>query len=286
MSHPFRKVRASSLPEFDDCARRWAAKQPRLVPRSYKIRSRAPHIGGIIGSAVHAGAALLYNGLIADGSLARARAEVIDLVTEATLERIRDAGEIEYGSDGRTPHQDAAVWAAQSLTVAYAATIDEAEQPAIAPEHALAIRITPLRLDLTGHLDIFMADRIGEDLKTSPRVGNHGPQFGSYHWQLRTNGFDPAPKFREKNLARPKFPGGRKPPLARVEPKVRVFDAAALEAVALSSAKNIARSLDAWEASGDPDSFPANPSSHLCSEKYCPAYGTEWCQVWKLKEPR
>jgi hypothetical protein len=34
---------------------------------------------------------------------------------------------------------------------------------------------------------------------------------------------------------------------------------------------------------GDPWAFLANPSSILCSPKYCPAHGTEFCHEWSEK---
>jgi hypothetical protein len=41
--------------------------------------------------------------------------------------------------------------------------------------------------------------------------------------------------------------------------------------------------LKAFTESGDRDAFLANPSSTLCSDRFCPAAGTNFCPFWRTK---
>ena len=52
-------IRASSLPQFPDCGRRWAARNLRdeIEAAGYKLRTLPPSIGAAIGTGTHAAAA-------------------------------------------------------------------------------------------------------------------------------------------------------------------------------------------------------------------------------------
>jgi hypothetical protein len=50
------------------------------------------------------------------------------------------------------------------------------------------------------------------------------------------------------------------------------------ENVAMSLIRKLERDYKEFLETGDPNTFLANPASMLCSEKYCPAWGTGFCQ--------
>jgi hypothetical protein len=118
------------------------------------------------------------------------------------------------------------------------------------------------------------------DLKTGTRgPGTFAAQIGGYALLARTHDIDIAV--------------GRVDYIRRVAttapqplPESRAIEVERAETAAASILRHIIGDLDTFRRGdperrflpGDPWAFQANPSSMLCSPKYCSAYGTEFCR--------
>jgi hypothetical protein len=270
------RARASSLPTYDQqCARLWAARNlPRKMTASYGLRELQSHVGAAIGTATHAGAAHLMTEFGKSGEVGgtprreEAREIAIASLREATIEGLT--------FDPVTPDPNSGERQIGAMVAVYHGSIAP-DVPPLLVERGLKMMIADT-IEITGHVDLFLIDQVPDDLKT----GRHRPQafsqYGSYSLLLRANGFPVAGKFRERYM--PRVAVGKPQPA----PEVREFPQGILERQALSSAKRIARDLAEFDRTGDPETFAANPASWLCKEHLCPAWGTTFCNAWRLKQ--
>ena len=76
-------------------------------------------------------------------------------------------------------------------------------------------------------------------------------------------------------------------PVAKVQPAAEdiAIQQAAAETVVYEIIRHMERDVKHWRETGDPAAFTPNPGSvFCCSSKYCPAYGSKWCNAWRLHE--
>ncbi len=59
------------------------------------------------------------------------------------------------------------------------------------------------------------------------------------------------------------------------------YDRGACLRHAVGTIKRIKRAVLEFRQTGDPEAFPANPMSQLCTNKYCSARGTSFCDAWR-----
>lgn len=268
-------VRASSLTTYPDCSRRGAAKMfPELIKAmGFELRQAGRSIQAAIGSSVHAAGAGILTEKAASGTLPPVSV-ALDRAIGALHEEM--ALGIDIYDKSTAPNASAAEQQTRRMTAVYHRDLAPTIQPIIV-EQRLEAQVTPL-IVLSGQEDVIARepDRV-RDLKTGKR-SNHSPQLGSYCLLGRTHGH-PVSGAAVDFIARVA--------LSQPQPaaETRDYDLAAVENAAVHVLRHIEDDLSTFLDGdrkrriepGDPWSFPANPNSMLCSDRWCPAHSTPFC---------
>jgi hypothetical protein len=277
-----RLIRPSSLVDFLDCPRRWAARHLRAEVQAagYDLaQPRASHVGALVGSGVHAGAAYTLDQKRATGAIGR-DADALDQAIEGFTQRAQQEG-AEW--DDLTPTRDTAHKQIARMLTAYRRQV----APKVAPLLVEQRFETTLASGwvLSGQMDSLVVSGDAQqqastirDIKTGARKRANGVQYGAYALIAEAHGHRP------QELIEDFIP---RAPLRREQPPVQatsyaVYDAKldawqALQAIREASMEFAARVEDPNGA--DPRAaFRANPSSSLCNARWCPAWGTQWCR--------
>jgi hypothetical protein len=275
-------IRVSSLTGYPDCPRRGAARLFRniILAAGYTLRSPRRGIGAVVGTAVHKAASRCFEFKAEHGDLPTAESAV----DCAVIELADGIGhqEIEYdGPRGATHNRNDAEQQTIRMTRGYWRTVAPTVDP-IMVEQRLEAEISP-GLVLSGQPDIICHEPGSiRDLKTGAKMGSHAPQLGGYSLLARSHDLD---------ISEASIDWVPRVPLKHPQPDpvsvpVTIRDAE-------TAASNIIRHMEADLRTfqrgdperrilpGDPWAFLANPSSMLCSRKYCPAHGTEFCREGK-----
>lgn len=258
-------IRASSLPGYADCARRWAARaMPRqLADAGFTVRELPPGIGAATGTATHAGAAMYIREGDAPGiddhSIETLHTAIVDGVTyDATSPNLGDA-EKQVLRQVAAYRQHASARFLLDTAGCYV-------------EGSLKTS-TGSGVEITGHPDLFYSDTL-RDTKTGRVSRANGAQYGGYSLLLRAAG---------KRCARIIEDYIKRAPMRHPQPPAVMieYDVAVAERSARAIIKRIISDVEAFDADGEPDVFLANPQSMMCGDKYCPAHGTRFCREWK-----
>jgi len=259
-------VRASSLPTYPDCGRRWAARHlaDMIAAAGYSLRRIGREIGAAVGTATHAAAATAY----------KARQESRDAGSEP-----EDAGmaslDVEIDSsvawDDVTPDRDTAQHQVRRQYRVYKDAVIDQVEPMMIEQQLEAVR--PSGLIVRGRTDLVVAAPLDlRDLKTGKMKRANGAQYGTYTLLLRSNG-TPVSGIVEDYVPRV----GRR--ASQPYPEAIRYDVAASERQSETIIRRIEADMAAFQASGDSSVFLANPNSMLCSPRYCPAHGTAFCRA-------
>lgn len=266
-------VRASALSGYADCPRRAAAKLFKLeiLAAGYDLRETARNIGASIGTAVHAGAALTLR-----EKMAGARAP-LSAATDCAVDEYRAIAEEGMMFDKESPTSNAAETQIVRMVDAFQREVAPSIDP-VSVEEALEAE-TGFGIVLTGQKDVLARDSNELiDLKTGKRQAMHAPQIGAYSLLSKSNGLSvdkAAVKFIQRVAV------GKPQPSTVTTP----YNLAQAENAAVNVLRHIAGDLKVFREgnealgimAGDAWSFAANPSSMLCSEKWCGAWGTSFC---------
>lgn len=142
----------------------------------------------------------------------------------------------------------------------------------VAIEQRLTSRFSE-RLTVSGQADICEGDAVN-DLKTGVQRRANAPQYGTYSLLRRAHGHT-VNRLTEVYVPRARI---TKP---QPEPQLHHIPVEAAEQAAYGILRRIEFDVTAFEKTGEPWSFLANPTSMLCSDRYCPAHGTAFCRVHK-----
>lgn len=263
------RIRCSALPSWPDCPRRTAAKTFRkLIERQgFKLRELPPSIGAAVGTATHKVAELVLQHKIDTGSLG-----AFDDGLEQALAGLSE--EISPGAvwDDTTPNLNTAQLQVKSLAKAYYSAVAAKVDP-------LAVELS-LEADagggfvLTGHIDLLTVQGWIRDLKTGSVERPYYQQHGGYSLLVRSNNQNGVVNGLAVDWI--KRVGKTKPQPAPVE---KIYDVQTCERAALDVIGDIKRCVSDFESVGNPGIFVANPMSMMCSDKYCPAWGTDFCPL-------
>lgn len=266
-------IRASSLSGYADCPRRTAARilRSEIENAGYILRSTPKTIGGMVGTAMHAGTAHIMTEKKKTGFLGN----IIE-AEQAALESLENeiAGDT-FLYDKYTPDLNDA----QKQTLSLLKACRQEILPHITPvevEIRLEAKVSE-NLILSGQLDL-TAEHGLMDWKSGRMRRPNGPQYGAYRLLAKTHG-KIGDKTTEIFIRRVK--ADKPQPM----PEIHEYQAATVENSAISVIKHMARDIDEFRKTGDPREFLANPSSMLCSDKYCPAWGTGFCKEHKNNQP-
>lgn len=270
-------IRASSLSGYADCPRRAAAKLFRreIEGAGYALRELPSNVGAAVGTGVHGGAALLLKEKAATGEL-----PPLDVATDAAITELRKAAEPGITFDRETPALNEAEQQVARMLRIYRAQVAPEVQP-IAVERRLEAHVSP-GIILSGQSDVIAREpgRV-RDLKGGKTMGSHGPQIGAYSLLARS-GDEPV------DIRDVVIDFVQRVPLKKPQPDAVVhrYDVAVAETAAINVLRHMEDDLNTFRYGnpegevlpGDAWAFVANPSSKLCSAKWCPAWGTDFCR--------
>jgi RecB family exonuclease len=271
-------LRPSSLTTYADCPRRWAAKHMADEVRAAGYALTRPplptHVGAAVGTAVHTAVSVSLKPRI-EGSEALAPRDVAE---DAAIEALR--GETEHGVawDEATPDMNTAEKQVVRMSRAWRAS-PAADVVPLAVETRLEVVITD-GIHLSGQADTVTRspDMAIRDLKTGTRRRANGLQYGAYAMVWRGHGI-PVTRLVEDYLRRAPLREEQLPPV-EIEVGLRTAMNDAWETL-----QAIARDVREFRnRAGDPDgrppngAFRPNPGSSLCGERFCPAWGTDFCR--------
>jgi hypothetical protein len=273
-------IRASALSSYPDCNRRGAARLfwREITAAGFKLRHTPRGIGAAIGTAVHLAAKVTLEEKAKSGTLPPASVAT-DCAAEMLTEQLA-TGEVTFdGPRGATHNRDEAARQTIVMSRAYHRLVAPAVHPIIVEERLEAE--VALGLILSGTPDVVAREpHAVRDLKTGARrPGSHAPQIGAYSLLSRSHGLD----IDEASID---FIQRVSPSKPQPDPESKSVPIAAAETAAVNILRHIEADLSTFRHGdparrilpGDPWAFQANPASILCSPKYCPAFGTEFCR--------
>lgn len=259
-------IRPSTTVGWPDCALRTAARAYRdmFVERGYEVRQPITSAGAAVGTAVHAGAAFTLQAKVDTGAPG-ANEDAEEIAVMSLRDEIRDGA----NWDDATPRANDGEKQVRRMVAEYRRTVAPKIKPIMVEKR--------LEADLgDGFLNSGQADSLAlepgsiRDLKTgAERI--HIPQLGDYSLLARANGLE-VTRLVEDFIPRVKTS------YAQPEAIEISYPVDFAEQVAQHRLRQMMRDLSAFRDTGDAMVFPANPSSMLCSPKYCPVHGTSTCR--------
>lgn len=271
-------IRASMLPSYPDCPRRAVAKQYRrkFEKLGYTFREQKPSVGAAAGTAVHKGCELLLRALHAGESI------TLDQALEPAMAGFCE--ETGKGAiwDDTTPNANVAAEQIKRMVHAYRPVMPATVNGEPAVELSLEANAGD-GWKLTGHIDLVTASGWVRDTKTGALVRPYHAQLGAYSLLVRSN--DVIPKVHGVAIDFIKRVGKTKhqPPA-----EVQEYSVAACERNAMGIVQALKSDMARFDKSvtegrpgGNPDEFLANQMSMMCTSKYCPARGTDFCELTK-----
>jgi hypothetical protein len=261
-----RVIRASSLPMYPDCPRRWAARTFKrdIEAAGFELRELPEGIGAATGTATHAGVAYVNT----------AHMEADDFGNETERDQRALAALDEVTADGvlwdrTTGDRNTAERQILRQVRIYRDTIAPTFKP-IAVEQRHEAKVGEAFV-LSGTLDLAEGENI-RDLKTGTVPRYNGSQFGAYALLRRTAGH-PANGLIEDFVRRATM---TKP---QPEPESLPHLVEQSERMAWETINRIIEDAKKFDETGEPWAFLPNPSSTLCGDKYCPVHGTRFCRA-------
>jgi hypothetical protein len=291
------------LPAYNDCPRRAAARQfkKEIQGAGYKLRVQLPSIGAAVGTAVHKYIENYFVAKMQDLELANPIDEVMSLFED----------EIKTGViwDDTTTSIDTAKMQIERMATVYIEGVGKDLMP-LATEVAVEAEITsqpphnPSNLEgnkwqLTGHIDLVCKGENGvviRDWKTGAVVRSHHAQLGAYSLLWRSRDAD-AEFFKHTDTTDLTDLHGffshvegvaidfiKRIPKRRGQEEAicTMYDVGLCERTAYATVFRIIGEFDKFMETGDYESFPANPMSMLCTEKYCECFGSDFCPITKI----
>lgn len=255
-------IRPYSLSSYMDCGRRAATKLfwREIADAGFTLRQLSAGIGAATGTATHAAMAYMLKEKMLTGELGN-ETEQDQRALDSLQEQINPGVTYDTTSPDLNTAQKQVLRQAKSYRLHIAPRLEP-----VAVERRFKAETNGM--ELSGQPDV-AADGV-HDLKTGKLRSNH-PQYGAYSLLLRTHGIE-VPRIVEDFV--PRVPIKKPQP----EPQQIIYDAAQCENVAMSLIRKLERDYKEFLETGDPNTFLANPSSMLCSAKYCGAHGTNFCQ--------
>jgi hypothetical protein len=266
-------IRPSSLNNWDDCqARTFAKSYPHLmVAKGYELREIPRHIGAVVGTSVHAGAEHLQRKRLTTGEMGKTD-EAVEFAITRMQEEI-DQGEVAWDYD--TSRVGDAQTQIQRMVFAYRR--DVAEQiKVVALEERLVANFSDT-IVISGQMDVLsILPGALRDIKTGKRRSYCLPQVGTYSSLARAHGHQ-IETIVEDYVKRV--------PVNKDQPPVDTItmDRRVAESVARRTILSMDAAVRKFQETGDRHAFTRNPNSALCSDRFCPAYGTAACPEGTMK---
>lgn len=269
-------IRASSLPGYPDCARRWAAGNLRkeVEAAGYRIRKgERANIGASIGTGMHGGIAYMLIEKMNTGSLGNAT-EADQRALQEFSEQVANGVMFDELTENLNDGQKQILRMVKSYRVDIAPNVTP-----VSVERRLNVQVGGDFM-LSGQSDAqaLEPDTI-RDAKSGKRLRAHYGQLGAYSLLARSA----HPELKAQKLCVDFMP---RVSLKNEQPDATTifYDQAVAEQATMSTINRIKADVGEFRRrieTGDapPEhAFLANPSSGLCSPKWCPAHGTDFCR--------
>lgn len=276
-------IRASTLSIWPDCERRAFARLNRaeVIAAGHVLRDVPRGIGAIIGTASHYAIEVMLATKASTGKLPP-EVEPQDAARTKLRQQVNDGGEVLYDTARGVTHRlGDAIDQVTRMVLSYQLHTAPKVEAIVSVERRLEAERENGAIILSGQSDLVCREP-GQvrDVKTGITMpASWSAQVGAYSLLNRSHGFD------IKSVAIDFIPRVRRHAVqpAPVSSTTNVHDA---EVAASSIIKRIASAVETFRLgdkkrdiiAGDPWAFLANPSSNLCSPKYCPAWGTSFCR--------
>lgn len=259
------RIRASMLPGYADCARRGAIKQWRHEIEDvagHKARDLPPSIGATVGTAVHAAAA---------HALTENPAAALEIAMSSFATGI--AGGAVW--DDTTPSPAIAEQQIARMVAAYVHHVAPSVRKVMV-EQLMSADLGD-GFELAGTVDLIVIDGTVRDLKTGARPRPYQAQVGAYALLARSQKPNPLA------ITGCAIDFIRRTPVTKRQdmPATESYDRRVAENAAWHTTQRIKADLIDFRRSGELWSFPANPMSQMCTDRYCPAHGTRLCSLWR-----
>lgn len=273
-------IRCSMLPAWDDCSRRTAARQywKILESKGHSIKVLLPSVGAAIGTAIHKAQSHFLLARL-NGIQEPSQSDCFE-VAEASLTAALAPGAV---WDDTTPNMMVAEAQLFRMIAVLWPTLQD-KRPKIVESELQATVPMVQGWVLSGHVDYFGESGDLVDLKTGVVDRNYAGQFGGYALILEANGH----KVRTATVAYIKRVrlGTPAKPNPQPLPARFPYDIPDAKDTAWRAIKEIVQQMETYAASGKPSVLRANSTSLMCSEKYCPVWGTDFCTVHKKTEEK
>ncbi|WP_299378211.1 PD-(D/E)XK nuclease family protein [uncultured Kiloniella sp.] len=260
-------IRASSLPQYPDCERRYAARSfsEQVKAAGYELKTMLPSIGAIIGTGTHEALGYAMLQKMEGQEIVKADMEALAVAS------IEDATKDGVVWDQTTTNMDAAIVQAIRQAKIILQTVGKDINPVAVEDHFKANLGDGF--ELSGHIDIREINGIA-DFKTGSVQRANQTQYGGYSLLAKSNGHK-VERLREIYVPRV----GKRVP--QPDPIVTEYGVAVAEKGAAETIKHIKSGLIKFKETGENWIFLPNPNSMMCSPNYCPAFGTKFCQSHK-----
>lgn len=233
-----------------------------IIEAGYGLREVSSSVGASVGTATHAAVASCLTEKMKSGSLGNQTED--EQVGVASLEENVKMG---VSWDQTTPNLSTGAKQVIRMYRAYRFSTAENVNP-----HAVERRLefkTKSGNMLSGQVDI--SDEGVRDLKTGVTARSNGAQYGAYSLLARMSG-EAVSRIVEDYIARVDI--NKDQPFPVEVP----YDVRLSERVAAHAIEDVERKYERFIAEGENLVFSANPNSVLCGDRFCPAWGTTWCQ--------
>lgn len=273
-------LRPSILPTFADCERRAIAQLfPKLLAEAnFKVRQLDRSIGAVIGTGVHRGVEMMLRAKIDTGTVGSLSDSL-----DAAVDQAREERKLGAFFDDATPSADDIPRQMSKMLASYRTYVASVINPAY-----VEMRLEAEFADgfiVSGQTDVLCQETNSDirDTKTGKVVRSYLVQLGAYDLIQTAHGYtvgslyaDWVPRVRvTKDQPRP---------------MTQSYDRDVARNAAWATMTRAVEVINDFQARTQSGSAPpehaalANPSSMLCAEKWCPAWGTSFCKEWQPKK--
>ena len=269
-------IRASMLPGYNDCTRRAVAKQykRKFQKLGYEFRELAPSVGSSVGTAVHISTAEL------DKALWRGEKPNLSVAVDMAVTALVEELSTGCTWDDTTPNMNTAQLQIQRMTECYTPimplTVNGEPAVEIGGEMGLQADCGDGWI-LTGHPDLIDANGFLLDKKTGAKMRPYQGQFGGYSLLVRSNKI-----IKQLSGVGMLYIARMGKTKHQTPPVLQSYGVALCEREAMGTIHRIKSDMALFDSNGDLNkAFPCNQSSMMCTPKYCPAFGTDFCELTK-----
>lgn len=268
------KLRCSMLPTAQDCTRRAIAGQFRkiIIEAGYQLNEKRKAVYTVMGVGTHSAGKFMLSNKITTGFLPSID-DCIEVGIDEYYKELSDSQDIIF--DKITTNKKYGEYQIQQMVKYY---YKDVAPKMVFPENInpddyleVELKVTLNGFEISGHVDVITLKSLC-DTKSGALLRPYHTQLGGYENLAISNDY---PKHEHLIINH----------LPRVHPdkiypgvKNVVYDVDHCINESWFLINQLIRDVKEFEKVGNPAIFQANPQSTLCNEKYCMAFGTDFCR--------